>query len=482
MIFNSITFFIFFTLFFILYWGVFNKNQKLQNLLILLGGYVFYAWADWRFLFFLVAVSLLNFLLGIKIAKQGKNRNLLLSIGLIQGIGGLFFFKYYNFFISSFNNVFKIMHINISFQLLSIIIPLGISYFTFRIISYLLDVHKGKIKPTTDWVVFFSYVSFFPSLLSGPIDKAKDFIPQLERKRVFDCEQASDGARQILWGLFKKIVIADNCALVTNQIFNGYQSLPGSTLLLGAFFYTIQVYADFSGYSDMAIGFAKLLGFNIAKNFDFPLFSQNITEFWRKWHISLTSWLTEYVFVPLTIAFRDYNKLGSIMAVLINFIVVGIWHGANWTYILFGFLNGCFFIPQILRGPQKQKKKVTNKIKAIISFKKVIKTIMTFMLLMVLFVIFRMETVSDAFHFYNILFSRSLFASPIIANTTNVLITSLFVSLMLLLELFGRKREYALQADILKGPVVRIGIYYFIIFIIIIFSTTSNNQFIYFQF
>ena len=216
----------------------------------------------------------------------------------------------------------------------------------------------------------------------------------------------------------------------------------------------------------MAIGFTKLLGFNIAKNFDFPLFSQNITEFWRKWHISLTSWLTEYVFVPLTIAFRDYNKLGSIMAVLINFIVVGIWHGANWTYILFGFLNGCFFIPQILRGPQKQKKKVTTKIKAIISFKKVIKTIMTFMLLMVLFVIFRMETVSDAFHFYNILFSRSLFASPIIANTTNVLITSLFISLMLLLELFGRKREYALQADILKSPVVRIGIYYFIIFII----------------
>ena len=237
---------------------------------------------------------------------------------------------------------------------------LGISFFTFRTLSYLLDIDKGKIKAEKNWVVFFAYVSFFPSILSGPIDRAKNLIPQLEKKRAFDYNQAIDGLRQILWGLFKKIVIADNCAPFVNQIFNNYQSYPSSSLLLGAFFYAIQIYADFSGYSDMAIGISRLMGFNITKNFDFPFFAQNIAEYWRKWHMSLTSWLTDYVFTPLSIAFRDYGKWGLTFAIIINFTIIGIWHGPNWTYVLFGFLHGCYFIPLILRGTMNKKNKIAK--------------------------------------------------------------------------------------------------------------------------
>ena len=258
MIFNSLVFLIYFILFFFLYWFVFNKGVKYQNLFLLFGSYFFYAWADWRFLSFLIGVSTINFLLGIYIEKETRYKRLFLYIGLIQGIGGLAFFKYFNFFITSFNDLFQSLNVNLHLQILNIAIPLGISFFTFRTIGYILDVEKGKIKATKDWLVFFNYVSFFPSLLSGPIDKAKLFVPQLERKREFDYNQATDGVRQIVWGLFKKVVIADNCAIITTQTFDNYQILPGSNLLFAAFLFTIQIYADFSGYSDMAIGLSLI--------------------------------------------------------------------------------------------------------------------------------------------------------------------------------------------------------------------------------
>ncbi len=483
MSFTTIVFFLFITIFFLLYWLVFNKNLKLQNLLLLAGSYIFYAWADWRFLPLLTGISLLNFLLGIYIEKKpGANqKRVLLLIGILQGIGALVFFKYFNFFIASFNDVFSSLKINVSLQTLNIIVPLGISFFTFRTISYLLDIDKGKIKATHDWIMFFTYVAYFPSLLSGPIDKAKTFIPQLEKKRVFDYAQASDGMRQILWGLFKKLVVADNCALITNYIFSNYHELPASTLFLGTFFYCIQVYADFSGYSDMAIGISNLLGINITKNFDYPFFSQNIADFWRKWHISLTAWLTQYVFTPLSIAFRNYRKKGLILAILLNFAIIGIWHGANWNFLLFGLLHGSFYIPLILKDTMNKKRKIA-KGKIFPSLRETINMVSLFILIMFTFVIFRLNTITDALNYYKLLFSRSLFSKPITNDGVTVTVTFIFIIVMISTEWLQREKDHGLQIDNIKSRLVRMSVYYLLFLSIFIFKANEANQFIYFQF
>jgi alginate O-acetyltransferase complex protein AlgI len=482
MLFNSITFLIFFTPFFVLYWFVFNKNVKQQNAILLLGSYVFYVWADWRFSFFLIGVSALNYFLGIYIEKETKYKRLLLYIGLLQGIGGLAFFKYYNFFIDSFNDGFHLVGINANLQTLNIIIPLGISFFTFRTISYIIDVDKGKIEATKDWIVFFNYVSFFPSILSGPIDKAKSFVPQLEKKRIFDYANAADGMRQILWGLFKKVVIADNCATTVSQIFDNYQTMSGSTLLFGAFLYTFQIYADFSGYSDMAIGFSRLIGFNVTKNFDFPLFSQNIAEFWRKWHISLTSWLTEYVFTPLSISFRDYDKLGLIFAIVINFTICGIWHGANWTYVLFGFLHGCYFIPLILKGTMNKKKKIA-KGSLLPSFNELINVLLTFTLVMLTFILFRAATIQQAFHYMLRIASPSLFSLPQFYGMVKAVTTLVLIGIFVATEWKGREEQYAIAAIGMKwSRPLRWVFYSGIIFLIGMYMQTEETPFIYVQF
>lgn len=480
MIFNSITFFVFFLIFFGLYWLLLNKKNTTQNLLILLGSYVFYGWSDWRFLFLLVGVSVLNYYLGIKISTATSSRwkKIYLNIGLIQGIAGLAYFKYFNFFITSFQQSFAAFGINLNLHTLNIIVPLGISFFTFRTISYLLDVEKGKIKVCTDALIFFNYVSFFPSLLSGPIDKAKLLIPQLETKRVFNYELAKDGMRQILWGIFKKVVIANNCATVTDEIFKNYEHLPASTLVLGAFYYAIQIYADFSGYSDMAIGIAKLLGFNITKNFDFPFFAQNIADFWRRWHMSLTSWLTEYVFTPLSIKFRDYDKLGLALAIVINFTICGIWHGANWTYVLFGFLHGCYFIPLIINGTMNKKKKKSESM--LPSFKELINMILTFTLVMFTFIIFRAASIAEAFGFYKRIFSKSLLSVPVSIHL-NVLA---LVFLFLIIEWCGKANDYTIEKlFFVKSTPVKWAFYGLLTVLVYCYSfTDGNEQFIYFQF
>lgn len=481
MIFNSLSFLIFFIVFFSLYWFAFSKTIKWQNILILAGSYVFYAFTDWRFLAILIGSSIFNYWVGIGIEKSERYRKILLWMGMIQGIGGLIFFKYFNFFVSSFNDLFTALHININFQLLSIIIPVGISFFTFRTMSYLLDIDKRKIKASRNWVNFFVYVAFFPSLLSGPIDKARTFMPQIEKQRVFKYGMAVDGLRQILWGLFKKMVVADNCAVIANDIFSNYQNLPGSSLLMGAFFYTFQMYADFSGYSDMAIGVGKLLGFNIMPNFNAPFFAQNIAEFWRKWHISLTTWLTEYVFTPLSISFRDMGKLGLCLAIVINFTIVGIWHGASWTYVAFGFLHGCYFIPLIINGTMNKKKKVDNS-KLFPSLSQTFNIVKTFTLVMLTFVVFRSLTISEAFQYYKVLFSQSLFSIPVLPDKLIIAKTFLFISLMMLTEWLQREKEHGLALDHLSYPVVRSSIYCLLIFMIIWLSAASANQFIYFNF
>jgi len=477
MLFNSITFLIFFTIFFLIYWFVANRNVKIQNLILLLGSYVFYSFTDWRFLSFLIGISALNYLLGVYIEQATKYKRFLMYIGLLQGIGGLAFFKYYNFFITSFNDVFHSLNVNLNLQTLNILIPLGISFFTFRTISYVLDVYNENIKATKDWVVFFNYVSFFPSILSGPIDKAILLVPQLEKKRAFNYNQATNGMRQILWGLFKKVVIADNCSVFVNEIFNNYTDYSGATLLLGAFFFTFQLYADFSGYSDMAIGFSRLLGFNITKNFDFPFFSQNIAEFWRKWHISLTSWLTEYVFTPLSFNFRNLGKLGLIIAIIINFTICGIWHGANWTYVLFGILHGCFFIPLILNGTLNRKKKIAEG-KRYPSIREFINMLSLFTLVTLTFILFRSENIGHAILYISDIFSYSLFLIPEIPSIKLIFLVIIFI----FFEWLGRECEYAIEnIFILYERSVRWMIYTIFV-VLILYYAGAEQPFLYFQF
>ncbi len=484
MIFNSLEFLLFFVLFFFLYWLVFKNHLKLQNFFILIGSYLFYAWWDWRFLLLIIGTSVLNYFLGIYIHKATKTgtKKLLLAIGVLEGLGLLFTFKYLNFFITSLTEVTLAAGINLNIHTLKLILPLGISFYTFRTLSYVLDIYKNKIKPTTDAIVFFTYVAFFPSLISGPIDRASALVPQLEKKRIFDYSQAADGMRQILWGLFKKVVIADNCAALTNQIFDNYLTYPASSLVLGAFFFTIQVYADFSGYSDMAIGIARLLGFNITRNFNFPFFSQNIAEFWQKWHISLTSWMTDYVFSPLNIAFRDYGNLGMILAIFINFIAVGAWHGANWTFIFYGFLQACLFIPMILRGTLFKKKKM-SKDKLLPSFSELKNMILTFTLVMLTIIIFRVDSVMDGIIYLKRIISFSLFSVPEITNNrTNAIIALLFIAVLLVVEWLHRDKQHGLQIEKVKSFGIRLFIYYALIFSIVYFGPTGANQFIYFKF
>src|SRR5580698_7749367 len=316
MLFLSLPFLLFFVVFFFLYWFLFDRRVMAQNMLVLAGSYFFYAWWDWRFLLLLAGSSLLNFILGLLMGRTDRDgyQRALVAVGLLQGLGCLLYFKYFN-----------------------PLLPLGISFYTFKTLSYLLDIRKGKIGPERDWVVFFSYVAFFPCITSGPIDRPGRLIPQLKVRRRFEYGPAADGMRQILWGLFKKVVIADNAAVFSDDIFGRYRTLPASALLYGVFIFTIRIYADFSSYSDMAIGMSKLLGFDISQNFNYPFFARNIAEFWRRWHITLTSWLTDYVFTPLTIYFRNLGRWGVILACLVNFIAIGAWHGPRVTFVVFGF-------------------------------------------------------------------------------------------------------------------------------------------------
>jgi D-alanyl-lipoteichoic acid acyltransferase DltB (MBOAT superfamily) len=393
-----------------------------------------------------------------------------MHIGTITGIGILLYFKYTNFFITSFATLFAKFNINLGMHTLSLILPLGISFYTFKLLSYLFDINKGKVAATADPVVFFSYVSFFPAILSGPIDKPNTLIPQLEKPRTFNYEQIADAMRIILWGLFKKVVIADSIAQVTNTAYGNYINFTGSAWIIVIFYFAIQLYADFSGYSDMAIGIAKLLGFNITKNFDFPFFAQNIAGFWRKWHMSLTTWLTDYVFTPLSISLRDYGKLGLILAILINFTIIGIWHGANWTFVLFGFLHGCFYIPLILKGTLNKKNKIDPN-KLLPTFAEFRNMIFTFILVSFSFILFRAESIAQTFGILARVFSKSLLQYP-----SGISFVPIISSIALLsFEWIQRDKNHALKIE-KSNCIVRWTVYILMFLSIIYFSYINQNS------
>ena len=481
MAFNSFEFLLFFLFFYFLFWQVLGKNLKIQNLLLLSGSYFFYAWLNWKFLLLLIVSTSVCYAFGILIHKtpNEKKKTILVYVSIIQVLLVLFFFKYYNFFITSVHDFLSLFNINANIQTLTIIMPLGISFYSFRLISYMLDINNEKYEPTNDWVVFFNYASFFPCLIAGPIDRANNLIPQLENKRVFNYSQTVDGLRQIVWGMFKKIVIADSCSTITSQIFDNYQTYPGSSLLLAAFLYIIQIYADFSGYSDIAIGVSRLLGFSIPKNFNFPFFAQNIAEFWQRWHISLTSWMTEYIYTPLSFIFRRYKKQGILLSILINFILVGLWHGSKWTFIVFGLLHGLYFIPLILSGTLNKKNKHEMGLKMLFGILK------TFTIVMLTAIIFKCETIAMAFQYYKILFSKSLLSFPLInSGYINLFIILVYILLMLLIEWFGREEQHGIANTFTKKTrLLRWSFYIFLLLSIYYFSfVDKTQQFIYLQF
>lgn len=478
MLFNSVPFLIFFVVFFALYWSA-SKKLRLQNILILVGSYIFYAWWDWRFLALLAGSSAYNYVFGLLIHRtvSEKKRKLFVGLAVTGGLGTLIIYKYLNFFIASFH---------IGSNPINLILPLGISFYTFRTISYILDIDKNKIEPVRDWVVFFSYVSFFPSLIAGPIDKAKTLVPQLEDKRTFEYHNGTDGLRQILWGLFKKLVIADNCASITNSVYDNFENLNGSTLFIAACLYSVQIYADFSGYSDMAIGIARLLGFNITRNFEFPFFAQNIADFWRKWHISLTGWLTEYLFTPLTIAFRNLDKAGMILAILINFTLIGVWHGANWTFILFGFIHGCLFIPLILKNKLNKKNKIA-KDQLLPKSSELLNMLKIFLIVTLTFILFRSADIKSAGIYVAGIFTPSFFSQPHFENIFTILMITTFTLLMFAVEWKQRDKQHALQFSNSAYTVkttsksFRWSIYVLLVLLIIGFSG-KEQDFIYIQF
>ena len=348
MLFNSLDFAIFLPIVFVLYWFVTDKRLQWQNLLIVVVSYVFYGWWDWRFLSLLFFSSSVDYWVGLVLEREQSpsKRKLYLWASLGTNLALLMFFKYYNFFVDNFVIAFTFFGINISARSLNIILPVGLSFYTFQSMSYGIDVYRRKLKPTKDFVTFLAFVSFFPQLVAGPIERATHLLPQFYIKRNFDYDKAVDGLRQALWGFFKKMVIADNCAVHADMIFNNSSEYTGSTLLLGAFFFAFQIYGDFSGYSDIAIGISRLFGFDLMKNFNFPYFSRDIAEFWRRWHISLSTWFRDYLYYPL--GGSRGGVLKTIRNTLIVFLVSGFWHGANWTFVVWGLLNALYFMPLVL--------------------------------------------------------------------------------------------------------------------------------------
>ena len=476
MLFNSIDFAIFLPIVFFIYWIVINKKLKLQNILIVFSSYIFYGWWDWRFLSLIIFSSFVDFYVGIWLSKTTieKTRKLLLATSILVNLGLLGFFKYFNFFAASFSDAFTLLGNPIETSRLNIILPVGISFYTFQTLSYSIDVYKKKLQPTTNIVAFFAFVSFFPQLVAGPIERATNLLPQFYKKRCFNYHKAVNGMRQILWGLFKKVVIADNCATYANQIFNNSDDYNGSTLVLGAIFFTFQIYGDFSGYSDIAIGTSRLFGFNLKKNFSFPYFSRDIAEFWRRWHISLSTWFRDYLYIP--IGGSKGTTLFKVRNTIIIFVVSGFWHGANWTFIVWGALNALYFLPLLLAKRNRKNTNIVAENSFLPNWKELLQMSFTFLITLIAWVFFRANSIKAAFVYIKRLFLEMSFQLPQVTLKPFV-----FIGLVLIIEWFNRRNKHGLDLGTVGIPVLRWSIYFFIFLLILLFAAPSQ-EFIYFQF
>lgn len=457
--------------------------MKWQNILLLVSSYYFYACWDWRFLFLLLFSTFLDYFSGLKIheAKKESARKFWFWLSIGANLAFLGFFKYYNFFIESFVDLLA----NIGFQVnpwtLNVILPVGISFYTFHGLSYVIDVYKKRIESEKDWVIYSLFVSYFPLLVAGPIERATHLLPQLKMKRKFNYENAADGLRQILWGLFKKVVIADNCAHYANIIFNDYNQYSGATLAFGAFLFAIQIYGDFSGYSDIALGTSRLFGMELLQNFNYPYFSRNIAEFWRRWHISLSSWFKDYLYIPL-----GGNKGGGwkrVRNTFIIFLVSGFWHGANWTFVFWGFLNALFIMPSIIMKTNRKSMDTVAQGKLFPNIREVFQLIITFSLEVFCWIFFRVPTITDAFLFINKMIMTIHigvgYPFKLLEGDLSLLI---LILMMFVFEWVQREQLFALRLNQSKlTKPIRWGIY-ILIALCIVWFYGEEAEFIYFQF
>lgn len=480
MLFNSLEFLIFLPIVFLLYWFVF-RGRRWQNLLVVVASYVFYGWWDWRFLLLIALTSLCSFGSGLLLEHYEGQRRMQKAVSaanIVLNLGILGVFKYYNFFIENLDALFGTIGWHLDWATMNIILPVGISFYTFQALSYTIDVYQKKLPATHDIVEFFAYISFFPQLVAGPIERATNLLPQFQQKREFDYAKAVDGMRQMLWGFLKKMVVADNCAMVVNDYYGQYSELPGATLLLLGILFTIQVYCDFSGYSDIAIGCARLFGFNLMRNFNTPFFSRSVPEFWRRWHISLTSWFRDYVFFPL--GGSRCSRWKTIRNVYIVWGISGLWHGANWTFVCWGLIHATLLVAYTLLGINTKYNHEVAYGRYLPSIKETLQMALTFLLFAVSMIIFRAENMTQAVGYLTAMVTNQFFDATMLQGKQPLC----FALLLLSVEWLQRDKQHALQfTDIkpFKYRFVRWSVYYVILLVIFKYAGSSQT-FVYFQF
>ncbi|EJL66765.1 MBOAT family O-acyltransferase [Flavobacterium sp. CF136] len=477
MFFNSLAFAIFLPIVFFLYWFVFNKTKSTQNALLIVASYYFYSCWDWRFLFLLVFSTFLDFYTGIQIekGKSEKSRKFWFWLSILVNLGFLGVFKYYNFFAASFSELLNNAGIKASPILLEVILPVGISFYTFHGLSYVIDIYYKRIKAEYNFVDYSLFVSYFPLLVAGPIERATHLLPQVKVKREFDFQTAKDGVCQIVWGLVKKVVIADTCATYANAIFDHYTSMNSFSLILGAVYFAFQIYGDFSGYSDIALGVSKLFGLDLLRNFNYPYFSRDIAEFWRRWHISLSSWFRDYLYIPL-----GGSKGGIWMKIrntFIIFVVSGFWHGANWTYIVWGFINAVYFLPLLLSNSNRNNMDAIRLKFNFDSVKVIMSILYTFLLTCVAWVFFRAKTITDAVAYLKQIITNRDFSFQYLDNERYSYELTLMIGLFALIEWNSRTKTEPISG---KGNMLKMAL---AVLAILAFGTYSDyKEFIYFQF
>ena len=477
MFFNSFAFALFLPIVFLLYWFVFNKNKSTQNALLIIASYYFYSCWDWRFLFLLVFSTFLDYYTGIQIEKAKKEgiRKFWFWLTISINLGFLGIFKYYNFFADSFSEMLNGFGLQTSPLLLNVILPVGISFYTFHGLSYVIDIYLKRIKAEYNFVDYSLFVSYFPLLVAGPIERATHLLPQVKVKREFDFQKAKEGIFQFIWGLVKKVVIADTCATYANAIFDNYESMNSLSLMLGAVYFAFQIYGDFSGYSDMALGMSKLFGIDLLRNFNYPYFSRDIAEFWRRWHISLSSWFRDYLYIPL--GGSSGGMAMKIRNTFIIFLVSGFWHGANWTFIAWGFINAVYFLPLLLLKKNRSNMEMVSLRWNFDSVKVFFSILSTFALTSLAWIFFRAKTIGDAFEYIKRMFSNGIFNSQYLENERYNYELLLMVFAFVIVEWNFRNQVEPISG---KYSWLKLGLCF--IAIIALGTYSDYKEFIYFQF
>jgi len=483
-LFNSLEFLLFLPIVFGLYWFVYKKSLSLQNILLLLASYFFYGWWSYQFLGLLVLSTLLDYAYGFWVASPNRQKaKIFLWLSIINNLGILAVFKYYNFFALQTQQFLDNLGLHTNPVLLQLALPIGISFYTFHGMSYVFDIYRGQQKPVSNFVEYAVFVSFFPLLVAGPIERANHLLPQVQRKRTFDYTQAVEGCRLILWGMFKKVVIADSLAATVDEIFQRYPEQNGASLLLGAIAFSFQIYGDFSGYSDIALGTAKLFGFELLSNFRFPYFSRSIAEFWRRWHISLSSWFRDYLYIPL--GGSKEGKLKAVRNTLIIFLVSGFWHGASWTFIVWGAIHAFGFLPSLLLNTNRKfSADVVAQHSSLPSIKEFFQMLATFLFVSFAWIFFRADHLKMAIGYLSQMFGSFANSPQQFLQVPYGISVLMYILPLVLIDWWLRRDERKLR--IIPQVFLRYLVYVLVLLSVLtflhLFSSNQKIDFIYFQF